>query len=88
MRVYAALEKISGYDDKELPPFIIPLKNLVLKVSNLVNDIKTDVIGFCNVRCCLCCFCFGLVQIGLVQIGLVQIGLVQIGLVWRFRSVC
>ncbi|KAK7494173.1 hypothetical protein BaRGS_00014646, partial [Batillaria attramentaria] len=43
-----ALLTIGQYDDKELPPFIIPLKNLVMKVSNLINDIRSDVMGFYN----------------------------------------
>ncbi|KAL8577050.1 hypothetical protein ACOMHN_049910 [Nucella lapillus] len=62
MRVYTALEKIGTYDDRQLPPFMIPLKNLVLKVANLVNDIKNDVIGFCNVSgdvICLVILVFG-----------------------------
>ncbi|KAL8609979.1 hypothetical protein ACOMHN_029472 [Nucella lapillus] len=43
-----ALEKISQYEVKALPPFMRKLRNLVLKVSNLINDIRSDVTGFYN----------------------------------------
>lgn len=45
-----ALRKIGEFDESELPPFITPLKNLVLKINNLVDDIQSDVLGFYNVR--------------------------------------
>ncbi|XP_076472269.1 uncharacterized protein LOC143301765, partial [Babylonia areolata] len=46
--IQKALEKISQYDDKQLPPFAVKLKNLVLRVSNLINDVRSDVTGFYN----------------------------------------
>lgn len=43
------MKKLGEIDPLELPPFIVPLRNLVVKVTTLYNDIKTDVMNFYNV---------------------------------------
>lgn len=44
------MKMIGKFDETQLPPFIKPVKNLILKVQTLFNDIKTDVMTFYNVR--------------------------------------
>lgn len=45
----AAVRRLGEIDESELPPFIIPARNFILKVANLYFDIKTDVMDFYNV---------------------------------------
>lgn len=37
-------------DERDLPPFIRPVKRLVMHVTKLFNDIKSDVMTFYNVN--------------------------------------
>jgi hypothetical protein len=48
-RAINAMKIIGQFDETQLPPFIRPVKNLILKVQTLFNDIKTDVMTFYNV---------------------------------------
>ena len=43
------MERLSDYDDSELPPFLVPLKRLIVRVSSLINDVRSDIMGFYNV---------------------------------------
>ena len=43
------LKMIGQLDESELPPFIRPSKRLVVKVTTLFEDVKTDVMNFYNV---------------------------------------
>ena len=47
--MYDVNQKIAKYDDKKLPAFMLPLRNLCRKVDTLINDIRSDVMGFYNV---------------------------------------
>ena len=47
------MKTLGQIDEAELPPFLRPLRNLVVKVSTLFNDIKTDIMNFYNVSNCI-----------------------------------
>ncbi|KAK6174798.1 hypothetical protein SNE40_013376 [Patella caerulea] len=47
-KAIATMTKLGEIDEKDLPPFIRPLRNLVTKVVTLYNDIRKDVMGFYN----------------------------------------
>ena len=44
-----AVKTLGRIDEFDLPPFIRPVKKLVMHVQKLFNDIKTDVMTFYNV---------------------------------------
>ena len=44
------VKALGQYDEQDLPPFIRPVKKLVMHVQKLFNDIKTDVMTFYNVN--------------------------------------
>ena len=48
-KMHSLMERLSDYDDSELPPFLVPLKRLIVRVSSLINDVRSDIMGFYNV---------------------------------------
>ncbi|VDI25865.1 Hypothetical predicted protein, partial [Mytilus galloprovincialis] len=42
------VDQIGSIDESQLPPFIKPVKNLVDKVQNVLNTVKSDILGFFN----------------------------------------
>lgn len=43
------VDQIGSIDESQLPPFIKPVQNLVDKVQNVLNTVKSDILGFFNV---------------------------------------
>ncbi|XP_046562967.1 uncharacterized protein LOC124271858 [Haliotis rubra] len=43
-----AMEVLGQLEEKQLPPFAKPARNVVLKVTNLYNEIKSSVLSFYN----------------------------------------
>ncbi|VDI24688.1 Hypothetical predicted protein, partial [Mytilus galloprovincialis] len=42
------MKMLGQLDEEELPPFLRPLRNLIVKVTTVFNDVKTDIMNFYN----------------------------------------
>ncbi|XP_052074034.1 uncharacterized protein LOC127711917 [Mytilus californianus] len=47
-KVANVMKMIGQLDEEELPPFLRPLRNLIVKVTTVFNDVKTDIMNFYN----------------------------------------
>lgn len=48
-RAKNALKTLGSLDEKQLPEFIRPVKNVIHKAEKLFNDVKSDIMNFYNV---------------------------------------